>query len=332
MATSSTWRVLRSLRHDPPGFANSKGARRTTFQAALEQSEQFVKAAGNADYATRAVHLFYALSQGGRAVIAASPRIAQDWAVTGHGLSADTNATTVADVTVYSAGDGIFQAVAKVLAFDPLVPDEKVSLGTLWPLIPETGSEPLSKQETLSALMFDPGPWPQHGPYWGASLAWIRPHVRTEFGEDKAGLAKFFSQYPALAGVAWDARQEFRFQDLMPAGLGIDLVWELGDGDRPAILQNGSGMVAHYGSRSRDWKFITPPVGSMARPLHPVLAWWCVLLGLSSLARYEPAKWSRMIDINTSPHATAIEHILDDAVERIPEMLQNILLNIDDPG
>jgi hypothetical protein len=57
-----------------------------------------------------------------------------------------------------------------------------------------------------------------------------------------------------------------------------------------------------------------------------------VLLALSSLARYEPANWTMMIDINASPHATAVEHLLDDAVVRIPEMLLNILLNIDDPG
>ena len=43
------------------------------FRASLEQCEQFLAAAEGAGYATRPVHLFYALSQGSRALVAASP-------------------------------------------------------------------------------------------------------------------------------------------------------------------------------------------------------------------------------------------------------------------
>jgi hypothetical protein len=48
---------------------------------------------------------------------------------------------------------------------------------------------------------------------------------------------------------------------------------------------------------------ITPAIGSMSAGLHPFLALWAVLLGLSSLARYKPAAWSKMIDIDTSAEA-----------------------------
>ena len=48
---------------------------------------------------------------------------------------------------------------------------------------------------------------------------------------------------------------------------------------------------------------ITPAIGSMSAGLHPFLALWAVLLGLSSLARYEPAAWSKMIDIDASAEA-----------------------------
>jgi hypothetical protein len=83
------------------------------FRAALEQCEQFLAAAEGAGYATRPVHLFYALSQGSRALVAASPRIGnQQWQVTGHGLSMVSAATSVSDVTVKAARDGLFQAVA----------------------------------------------------------------------------------------------------------------------------------------------------------------------------------------------------------------------------
>jgi hypothetical protein len=129
--STSTWRDLRSLRHDPPGFANGngRGTRRGTFQAALEQCEQFIKAAGGADYATRPLQLFYAMSQGTRAVVAASPRIGQNWPVHGHGLSAATEALRLPDVEVYANGDGLFQALATALDFQPLAPQERVRLG-----------------------------------------------------------------------------------------------------------------------------------------------------------------------------------------------------------
>jgi hypothetical protein len=77
--TGTAVRDLRALRYDPPGYAK-QGARRTTFQSALEQCEQFHAAAHGAGYATRPVQLFYALSQAGRAIVAASPRLGnQAW-------------------------------------------------------------------------------------------------------------------------------------------------------------------------------------------------------------------------------------------------------------
>ena len=76
----------------PRGYAG-QGARRTMFQSSLEQCEQFLAAAGGTGYATRPVQLFYALSQAGRAIVAASPRVGnQAWRVSGHGLTAGTSA------------------------------------------------------------------------------------------------------------------------------------------------------------------------------------------------------------------------------------------------
>ncbi|MGB8198103.1 MAG: hypothetical protein WCF33_00135 [Pseudonocardiaceae bacterium] len=99
-AAGRALRSLRALRHDPPGHAK-QGARRAMFQSALEQCEQFLGAANDTGYATRPVQLFYALSQAGRAIVAASPRVGnQAWRASGHGLTADTNAAVAADVIV----------------------------------------------------------------------------------------------------------------------------------------------------------------------------------------------------------------------------------------
>jgi hypothetical protein len=63
----------------------------------------------------------------------------------------------------------------------------------------------------------------------------------------------------------------------------------------------------------------------MSTGLHPILAVWAVLLALSSLARYEPATWSKMIDIDRSAEANAIEHLLDEAINSVPAAVLHLL-------
>lgn len=329
--SASTWRDLRSLRHDPPGFANGNGPRRATFQAALEQCEQFIKAAGSADYATRPLQLFYAMSQGTRAVVAASPRVGQMWQVKGHGLSAVTDKPTLSEVTVFAKGDGMFQALAAVLDFPPLVEKERIRLADLWPLVPESIDAPLDTDETLSAILLWPGVWPQHHDSYGAELGWIRNAVPRLYGQDMQAVERHFAQYPALRGLSWTVTQNvsWRINDF---ATNLDIHFELVDGERPAVITPGSRLGARYCGQVSTELIITPAIGAMTGPLHPILAWWAVLLALSSLARYEPANWAKFIDVNASPHATAVEHLLNDAIERIPKMLLSMLTHIDDPG
>ncbi|MEV6548758.1 hypothetical protein AB0M57_08590 [Streptomyces sp. NPDC051597] len=63
-----------------------------------------------------------------------------------------------------------------------------------------------------------------------------------------------------------------------------------------------------------------PALGSMTGPVHPLLAWWAVLFGLSILARYEPASWAEIIDIDSSSAANAVEYLLDQAIVVVPHM------------
>src|SRR5699024_6922023 len=84
-----SWRDIRRLRASPPGAAKTTGARVDTFRAALEQSEQQLRAAANVDYDSRSLNLFYGLSQAGRALAAAATTLnvdELDWRLDGHGL------------------------------------------------------------------------------------------------------------------------------------------------------------------------------------------------------------------------------------------------------
>jgi YaaC-like protein len=57
----------------------------------------------------------------------------------------------------------------------------------------------------------------------------------------------------------------------------------------------------------------------------PLLLWWALLLGLSSLARYHPAAWTAAIDLDASDLAVSLERVLDVAKERVPaRILQSL--------
>ena len=320
-------RDLRALRHDPPGHAKD-GARRTTFQSALEQCEQFLAAARDAGYATRPVQLFYALSQAGRALVAASPRISsQAWRVSGHGLTANTNAATVADVAVTATKAGLFPSVAAALGIECLVPDEPATLRELWPLLPESIRAPLTAEALLPALMFSQAGWPETTVFSDAQICWIPSRVKDLYGDDPARVQEHLNLYPALRECTLRLSQPKGKVEWSSPGLGlrVDVQWL--SGAPPLMLHDKRTLddlgIASY--KAADDFVITPAIGSMSSGLHPFLALWSVLLGLSSLARYEPAAWSKRIDIDKSAEANAVENLLDEAISSVPAVALHLL-------
>ncbi|WP_439659414.1 YaaC family protein [Lentzea sp. HUAS TT2] len=320
-------RGLRALRHDPPGYAK-QGARRTTFQSALEQCEQFLAAATDTGYATRPVQLFFALSQAGRAIVAASPNISnQTWKISGHGLTANTNAAVAADVTVTATKSGLFPSVATALDIQAIVADEPVMLRKLWPLLPETAKVPLTDDVLTPALLFSQDGWPRPGPFAGAEVHWIPHRVKELLGNDPSQVKVHLDQYPSLRGSTLRTAKPLKVLEWRSAGPGLSLEVEWRSGSPPLAFADNKTLsdlgVACY--RSADDAVVTPAVGSMTAGLHPLLALWAVLLALSSLARYEPASWSKMIDIDRSAEANAIEHLLEEATATIPTAVLHLL-------
>ncbi|MBT8227941.1 MAG: hypothetical protein HKP61_01005 [Dactylosporangium sp.] len=282
-------------------------------------------AASTAGYATRPVQLFYALSQAGRAIVAASPRIDnQSWRASGHGLSASTGVTAVADVTVSAQSHGLFPAVARALGAEPLVPGEPVALRDLWPLLPNAVLVPLTSDALLPVLLFQSATGLAGRPSVGATLVWIPHRVRDLHGDDHAQLKQHFSHYPSLSGLGFPVPpgNGVAWSEGMGPGLGLHVVF--GDAATPTDTRSLAERKATL-YRSENYWVVTPAIGSMTTALHPVLAWWGVLLALSSLARYEPAVWDKMIDIDASRDAIAIEHILDEAMSAMPAVVRQVL-------
>jgi hypothetical protein len=87
-------------------------------------------------------------------------------------------------------------------------------------------------------------------------------------------------------------------------------------------VADAAGQWSFYetmGTRYRGARYWFPSVGGQR--LHPLVVWWAVLYTLSMLARYEPQRWAETIRVNTSRWAVPLEHLLDVALDALPEVI-----------
>lgn len=73
------------------------------------------------------------------------------------------------------------------------------------------------------------------------------------------------------------------------------------------------------GTEYRGQRYWFPAVAGQT--LHPLVAWWAVLYTFSMLARYEPERWAKTIDVNQSEWAMPVEHLLDCALDALPDVI-----------
>jgi hypothetical protein len=55
--------------------------------------------------------------------------------------------------------------------------------------------------------------------------------------------------------------------------------------------------------------------------LRPIMLWWVLLFGLSSIARYDPEMWVAALNVNETQQAVPIEAALDAALSAVPELI-----------
>ncbi|MFH8631135.1 YaaC family protein [Streptomyces lydicus] len=326
-STDSVWRKVRGLRHRPPGAASTT-ERRAVFGAALEQAEQLFSAAKGVGYASRPLLLFYALSQAGRAVAAASRRATNDaWQLESHGIKADlANIRNLASISVQDKGRGSFTQLAPLVGSGSLAGG--VPLGKIWASIPELSSVPLTSagmpsfpalsyvhHQTASDVPDQEMRYIIYGWLVGLPARLLRKESEEKF-------ATFLSNYPTLAG-AQEAGTVLNRTVRRSDGLSFQLSrkWVAQGKESAEELQNRL-TVAYLGD---DVRYAFPAFDGGKLPLHPFLAWWAVLYTLSMIARYEPSEWVKVLDIDANPDAAAVEHALDRALDVVPELIYYVI-------
>lgn len=343
-----TWQDIRALRATPTGLAANQRDRKRIFAAALQQAEELAEAAKAVSYAARPLLAFYSLSQAGRAIAAA--HLSRKAALMGHGLSFDLNdSNAVLQATVSPPGDpasrGAFQDVATAIGFPALA--GPAQLGQLWAANPDLRDIPTpghsndwlpcldSPLGTRTLLMTSAGPPdPRTIRTTTGGMVSIALDVP---GETAAEVIEGVNNYPTLAGT-FPLSQEDNgtrvpaptdFIGRTPGPDGVMRVM-LAKASSPEMslaeywkLQDSMLSVVEIDDRyplrphPNVMGFAQPAVAGAPSP-SPLMLWWALLLGLSSLARYHPAAWTRAVDVDSSVLAVPLQQVLDMAAERVP--------------
>ena len=315
-----TLRLLRGSRAKPPHRAGSDAIRRGLYGASLEQFEQLLKAAEVVGPAARPLPLFYALSQAGRAIVAAR---GDDPEVHGHGLAEERQTPGGANllhrgIKRRAAADGrdAFGAVSRAIGSPE--PKAPIELGDVWVGLPDTFMVPESLWQ----------------PDWRQVLVVFDEHPRkNKDGEVEVQVASFGgnphhdetstvmpSRYPLLPE---DTKLATKGDNPLPPGNWIVVLsWGV-DHDFDAIAPPNRGM-----NSASTGRYILPTLAGDTDLLNPLMRWWLLLFGLSIFARYHPSLWMDALEVDRSDLAVPIEGVLDKALSAVPALVHHELLAI----
>lgn len=302
------------------------------FVSALEQAEQLMRAAADVGPAASPLPLFYAVSQAGRAIAAA--RLDDPWRLSGHGLKSPAPSDSSIDLlhrVVKPEGrapsKGRRQSFAGVAeATNSAQLTSALELGAVWAAIPDLTpplpQPPLDEDTWIRPLrvfrpMFDAA---------HMRLADMRPLELLIDGlpseADLDTLCRRLGDYP-MADRAFVWHTQGMSKDTVitqPTAVGMLPVfcW-------PDVPTNVHTRAQCFDAIAPDYRrlgtrVLLPRAGTQDA-LSPLMLWWALLFGLSSVARYDPETWVSALAVNESEFAVPIEAALDAAIEALPDLI-----------
>jgi hypothetical protein len=313
------------------------------FGAALRQAQELADASAASGYASRPLPLFYCFSQGLRAVSAV--HVDDDaWRIRGHGAKVITKEPLL-ETSVVPTPSNRSAARDALSALQLLASGDRVTapmgLGALWAAFPEAPGLPDAVVAAPRALILrvPPGSLPsQHAAAGRIELA--VEGLSTAWSD--AELQKKLTSYPSLAGatparqlMTDDTNSGYRTDTPQVRFRGGSFVLPMTERwlDTSPVLTwpiEGNDIAAYHAMFARiaptaiegdnKARMALPSLGGVDAPDFVVI-WWSLLLGLSSLVRYEPALWIDAIEPDTSALAVPLEQVCDFGETFVPEML-----------
>jgi YaaC-like Protein len=324
----SAWSRLRSTRWQVPSQAANDPDRKATYVFALEQAEQMFRAAATVGPPVRPLLLFYGLSQAGRAIAAAAAGDGDNWRLKGHGITAPDLTAPLAEVPVVCsrAGSGSFTRLSGILDSPLWDRATRPPLCAFWDSIPENRFTPITADETRKL----PLTIEQHNLSYDHPLASVPvfpfpPWVISAQNRLQV-LEEYLSSFPTIKGFdSWGKG------DPNPESSPAFVRWDDGWGELQMNWMVDNGRMCNADEQLDYMRTITRPyldnlyffpgVAGSEKSIHPLMAWWAVLFVLSMLARYDPSRWGRYIDVNESSNATKLEDLLRMAIRTVPRLI-----------
>lgn len=312
---------LRASRAEPPGFASNDLERRAIYGSALQQFEELLAAAKAVGPASQPLLLFYALSQAGRAIVAARGKHPH---VHGHGLREDrtvarSEAVFYRRVERVARRDAIdtFGAVARATNGGDF--SGSLDVGAVWAAIPSVHRIPDEawRPEWRLALDVHTGMLARRS---GGGLDLM---VTSMSGNPLVqGLEVLADdRYPTLPSKAKGTLRGG--PNALPAGSWIADVIVPGVGDDESTLDRIAPKP--YGGKERA---LIPTLPGQGELLSPLMLWWILLFGLSIIARYDPAGWAAALDVQNATEAVPLETLLEQGMDKLPTLVFNAIFQI----
>lgn len=317
--TDQDWmlRNIRGTRANPPGLAAKDEERKSIYSAGLEQFEQLLAASQSTPPSALPLPLFYALSQAGRAIVAARgdcPR------VDGHGLSQDRQQPQPSDLlhrkikrTPSRSGLDAFGAVSRAINSPDI--HGSLEIGALWVALPGTHRIPENawRQNWRTALsVLD------ETDYRAIQLGLTVIRAMSFSGNPYLGpMDSLVDRYPSIPQGA-RMRPLSGNENLDPGNWGMNIAWQA-EGPLEAVALVDPSVP-------NESKSLLPTLPEQSAVLNPLMTWWILLFGLSVFARYEPELWMEVLEIDRSPLAVPLESVLQQALVAVPALVHKELL------
>jgi YaaC-like Protein len=310
-----------------PKLSDTAG-REHTFAAAMAQFEEQYIAAKVVTEFTRPLNLYYGLAQAGMAIAAA--RADDPWSFSRHGLRLDRQNDQLAGMKVIPDGEGGFQKVATATG-SPLI-SGPVSLGALWASLPDpadVGSLAGSDEPLPIPLVADETP--ASAP--SASLFLPQTLLARDLVVGPAAWLERFTEimkaYPGAERLGIRATQgSVSPPQSEEENWRIDVTWLDAQSPRDipaAELKAFFDRIApEY--RYRGDRFLRPAIAADGTPApSPLMTWWLLLYSFSILARYEPRKWAKLLDLDKTRTAVRVQYALNEALTAVPQLVVEAL-------
>jgi YaaC-like Protein len=316
------WRNVRRKRAAPTAIASVADDRRLVYQSALAQAEELWDAAAVAGPASRPLPLFYCMSQASRAVIA-NWTATEPWQPRAHGLGRREGDGDNPGEAVFNYGAEPRGGRAPAFAMFAVATRSQTFSGTatvadLWASLPGFPTPRDLFGDRPRCLTIEPASAPgDERPIFARIGA--PTHCVLSLGSRDRTVDELTNTYPTMRGMTQDGSRtnvlgwEEPLYKFVETDGTLRPLYEVGE--RPHYAPPGSGSLV-----------VRPTVGTAwHEPPSEAVTLWALLFCLSELARYYPDVWVAALDPDTSAAAVTLEHGLDIALERAPDLIATAL-------